>query len=877
MPLATEQLIQYGQSVWLDYIRRGLLRSGEVDRMVAKGWITGMTSNPTIFDKAISESGDYEEALQAIIRTGEADPYDAFVALASEDIQLAADALCPVYESTAAVDGYVSLEVPPGIEHDREATVAEALRLFRLVDRANVMIKVPGTPAGVEALAELIAAGVNVNVTLLFSVDVYERVAEAYIAGLERRLEAGEPLDTIASVASFFVSRVDTAVDSQLPADSPLLGQIAVANARYAYARFQALFAGERWERLASAGARPQRPLWASTGTKNPAYSDTLYVETLIFPQTVNTLPQATLDAVLDHLSVTPTPAEALDEASRQLAEAAEAGIDMTAVTDKLLVDGLASFEESYKALMAKLDRRLSTAPGRQPASTRSLAALAGPVEERLAALRREEVVRRLWMRDHTVWKADPTEISNRLGFLAAPEQSLEAAPDLAAFAREVAAEGCTDVVLMGMGGSSLAAGVLHAALGTAAGALKLHLPDATDPEELLALEARLDLDRTLFIASSKSGGTIETSALLAYFWAKVADGSRFAAITDEGTTLDALAQEREFRRVFHGHPEIGGRYSALSVFGMAPAALIGADVGQLAMRAQEMFDACRRTMPSENPGALLGAVLGEAVLAGRDKLTLVLPDELRELGVWIEQMVAESLGKEGTGVVPIEGEPLAGPETYGEDRLFVALGEHEGLDAIEAAGQPVVRLPYSDAAQLPAEFARWEIATAIAGHILGVQPFDQPNVQDAKDATARVLASPAPPPQTPPLAEVLSSLQAGDYLALLAYLPRTPEHVETLQNLRLRLRDRHGVATTVGFGPRYVHSTGQLHKGGPPSGVFVQIVRDDPVDAPVPGKPYTFAQLKAAQAQGDLEALLARGRRVARVTMEELAAEVGA
>ncbi len=877
MPLATEQLIQYGQSVWLDYIRRGLLRSGEVDRMVAEGWITGMTSNPTIFDKAISESGDYEEALQAIIRMGEADPYDAFVALASEDIQLAADALRPVYESTAAVDGYVSLEVPPGIEHDREATVAEALRLFRLVDRANVMIKVPGTPAGVEALAELIAAGVNVNVTLLFSVGVYERVAEAYIAGLERRLETGEPLDTIASVASFFVSRVDTAVDAQLPDDSPLLGQIAVANARYAYARFQALFAGERWERLASAGARPQRPLWASTGTKNPAYSDTLYVETLIFPETVNTLPQATLDAVLDHLSVTPTPAEALDDAARLLAEAAEAGIDMTAVTDKLLVDGLASFEESYKALMAKLDRRLSTAPGRQPASMRSLAALAGPVEERLAALRREEVVRRLWMRDHTVWKADPTEICNRLGFLAAPEQSLEAAPDLAAFAREVAAEGCTDVVLMGMGGSSLAAGVLHAALGTAAGALKLHLPDTTDPEELLALEARLDLDRTLFIASSKSGGTIETSALLAYFWAKVADGSRFAAITDEGTTLDALAQERGFRRVFHGHPEIGGRYSALSVFGMAPAALIGADVGQLAMRAQEMFDACRRTMPSENPGALLGAVLGEAVLAGRDKLTLVLPDELRELGVWIEQMVAESLGKEGTGVVPIEGEPLAGPETYGEDRLFVALGEHEGLDAIEAAGQPVVRLPYSDAAQLPAEFARWEIATAIAGHILGVQPFDQPNVQDAKDATARVLASPAPPPQTPPLAEVLSSLQAGDYLALLAYLPRTPEHAETLQNLRLLLRDRHGVATTVGFGPRYLHSTGQFHKGGPPSGVFVQIVRDDPVDAPVPGKPYTFAQLKAAQAQGDLEALLARGRRVARVTMEELAAEVGA
>ena len=877
MPLATEQLIQHGQSVWLDYIRRGLLRSGEVDRMVADGWITGMTSNPTIFDKAISESGDYEEALQSIIRMGEADPYDAFVALASEDIQLAADALLPVYESTAAVDGYVSLEVPPGIEHDREATVAEAQRLFRLVDRPNVMIKVPGTPAGVESLTELIAAGVNVNVTLLFSVGVYERVAEAYIAGLERRLEAGEPLDAIAGVASFFVSRVDTAVDPQLPEDSPLRGRIAVANARHAYARFQAIFAGERWRRLADAGARPQRPLWASTGTKNPAYSDILYVETLIFPDTVNTLPQATLDAVLDHLTVEPAGPETIEEAGRLLGEAEAAGVDLTAVTDKLLVDGLASFEDSYKALMAKLDRRLSTAPGRQAAASRSLGALAGPVEERLAELRQDEVVRRLWMRDHTIWKPDPAEISDRLGFLAAPEQSLEGAPALTAFAREVAAEGFSDVVLMGMGGSSLTGAVLHGALGTAPGALNLHTPDTTDPEELLALEAGLDLDRTLFIAASKSGTTVETSAQLAYFWEKAPDGDRFAAITDEGTSLDALARERGFRRVFHGDPEIGGRYSALSAFGMVPAALIGADVGQLAMRAQEMLDACRRTVPSENPGALLGAVLGEAALAGRDKLTLILPEEVRELGTWIEQIVAESLGKEGKGIVPVEGEPLAGPGTYGDDRIFVALGDHDGLDALAAAGHPVVRLPYCDPAQLPAEFIRWEIATAVAGHVLGVHPFDQPNVQEAKDATARVLAAPSPPPHTPPLAEVLATLGAGDYLALLAYLPRTPEHAGSLQDLRLRLRDRHGVATTVGFGPRYLHSTGQLHKGGPPTGVLVQIVRDEPVDAPVPGKPYTFAQLKAAQAQGDLEALLARGRRVARVTIEELAAEAGA
>ncbi len=877
MPLATEQLLQHGQSVWLDYIRRGLLRSGEVDRMVAEGWITGMTSNPTIFDKAISESGDYEEALQALIRKGEVEPYDAFVALAAEDIQLAADALQPVYQATEAVDGYVSFEVPPGIENDRDATIAEALRLFQLVDRPNVMIKVPGTPAGVAALTELIAAGVNVNVTLLFSVAVYEGVAEAYIAGLEKRLDSGGSLNTIASVASFFVSRVDTAVDAQLPASSSLSGQIAVANARHAYSRFNDIFAGKRWERLAKAGGRPQRPLWASTGTKNDAYSDILYVETLILPDTVNTLPQATLDAVLDHLQVTSVPEEKIAEASRILDSAEAAGIDMTEITDTLLVEGLASFEDSYKALMEKLERRLLTAPGRTPASGLELGDLAGSVAGRLEVLDQDEVVQRLWRRDHTVWKSDPAEIVDRLGFLEAPQKTLENVAALNTFVAEISTEGFTDLLLMGMGGSSLAASVLHGALGTASGALKLHVPDTTDPEELLALEAHLDLAHTFFIAASKSGETIETSAQLAYFFEKVPNGTRFAAITDEGSPLDLLARERDFRRVFYGDPEIGGRYSALSVFGMLPAALMGADVGQLVMRGQEMLEACRGTVPSGNPGVLLGAILGESSLAGRDKLTLILPDELQELGIWIEQIIAESLGKEGKGIVPIEGEPLGIPENYGKDRIFVALGEQDGLDELEVAGHPVVRLPYCDPAQLPAEFVRWEVATAIAGHVLGVQPFDQPNVQEAKDATARVLAAAAPLPQAATLAEVLESLKPGDYLALLPYLPRTKGYITALQDLRLNLRNQHGVATTVGFGPRYLHSTGQLHKGGPASGAFVQIVRDDPVDASIPGKPYSFGQLKAAQAQGDLEVLLARGRRVARVSLEELLTEAGA
>ena len=877
MAIPTQELIAQGQSVWLDYIRRGLLTSGGVARMVEDGWITGMTSNPTIFDKAISGSSDYEEALQAIIRMGEADSYDAFVALAAEDIRMAADALRPVYDATAAVDGYVSLEVPPGIEHDRDATVAEAQRLFRLVARPNVMIKVPGTPAGGEALTELIADGVNVNVTLLFAVAVYEKVAEAYVAGLERRLAAGGAVDKIASVASFFVSRVDTAVDGQLPEDSPLRGKVAVANARYAYERFLDIFSGPRWEALTAAGAHPQRPLWASTGTKNAAYSDTLYVETLIASHTVNTMPQATLDAVLDHLVVEPTLEANLADARRVLAETAAVGVDLEAVTDKLLVDGLASFEGDFNALLDKLGRRLATAPGRRPAAQLALGDLAQRVDERLAAMRDDNIVDRIWTGDHTVWKPDPTEITNRLGFLTVADRARAEAADLAAFAAEVRAAGYTDAVLLGMGGSSLAPEVLRATLGRADKALELHVLDTTDPEQLLDLDAQLDLAKTLFIVASKSGGTIEPNSQFAYFWERVPDGAHFIAITDPGSSLDALGRERCFRRVFNAQADIGGRYSALSDFGMVPAALIGADIGQLAMRAREMFEACRNSIPNENPGALLGAVMGEAALAGRDKLTLVLPEEMRSFGYWVEQLIAESMGKEGTGILPVEGEPLGGPEAYGDDRLFVALGEHNELAALEAAGHPVVRLPYCDAAQLPAEFARWEFATAVAGYVLGIQPFDQPNVQEAKDATARVLAEPAPPPETGALSDLLGSLGTGDYLAVLAYLPRTDANQALLHGLRTKLRDRYRIATTVGFGPRFLHSTGQLHKGGPASGAFIQIVRDDPVDAEIPGKPYTFSQLKTAQAQGDLESLVARRRRVVRVTLDELVREVNA
>ncbi len=869
MPNPIETLRDAGQSIWLDYIRRGLLTSGELERMVRNGWISGVTSNPTIFRKAISGSCDYEDDLRRLSVQGGMEPYDAYVDLGGQDVRLAADALRPTFDATAGGDGFVSFEVRTG---DTEEMVREARLLWAVVGRPNLMIKIPGVQAGVAAVETLIAEGVNINVTLLFDVDVYEQFALAYLAGLERRLAAGLPVDNVASVASFFVSRVDTKVDALLAKDSPLLGRVAVANGRAAYARFQRLFSGPRWEALSKAGARLQRPLWASTGTKNQAYSDVLYVEDLVGPHTVNTLPEATLLAFLDHGRVRPALLDGQEEAERVLGAAADAGIDLKQVASQLLEEGLAAFESDFEALLGELRSALDRLPivKGEP----SLGSLSEKVERRLGVLAENEVVRRVWEADHTVWSHDPTEITkpNRLGWLNVIDPMLEEAPALKRFAQEVAGEGFTTAVLLGMGGSSLAAEVLYSAFGPAPGGLSLRVLDTTVPAEILALERELDLSKTLFIVASKSGTTLETLSHLDYFWNKVPRGESFIAITDRGTPLERIARERSFRRAFLNLESIGGRYSALTYFGLVPAALVGVDIEQLVDFGHEMQHACHYCVPpAGNPGAWLGAVIGEAALAGRDKLTLVLPDEFAALGAWLEQLLAESTGKLGKGIIPVAGEALGDPRVYGDDRLFVAFGDRSGLAALEAAGQPIVRIALASPYQLGAEFFRWEFATAIAGHVIGINPFDQPNVQQAKDATDAVLRGEGGETKGPGAAEVLAQVKTGDYIAIQAYLPRTGEVRTDLARLRLKLRDRHRVATTVGFGPRYLHSTGQIHKGGANSGVFLQIVSDIGEDIQVPGRRFSFGRLMQAQADGDLLALRSSNRRVARITMAEL------
>ena len=499
-------------------------------------------------------------------------------------------------------------------------------------------------------------------------------------------------------------------------------------------------------------------------------------------------------------------------------------------------------------------------------------------VSLRLAAFDQNDTIRRIWRKDFTVWRDDPAEITDRLGWLTVHEVMRERVPELEQFASNCAADGLTHAVLAGMGGSSLAPEVLRGAFGVAPAMLDLVVLDTTHPDQILAVERTLPIDRTLFVIASKSGTTTETLSHFAYFWEKVPDGSRFVAITDPGTPLERLASERGFRRAFLNPPDIGGRYSALSYFGLVPGALIGTDLDRLLDMAIAMAHACVSDAPARNnPGARIGAVIGEAALAGRDKLTLVLDQHVRTFGYWVEQLIAESTGKAGKGIVPVEGEDVGEPALYGADRLFVGIGADnvdKVLTPLRDAGQPVVHLWLDDAIELGREIFRWEFATAVAGAVLGLQPFDQPNVQEAKDATKKLLAQgEVPDPGRDDIDSLLQRVRPGDYLAIQAYLPRDPNTERRLHRARLRLRDRLKVATTVGFGPRFLHSTGQLHKGGPNIGVFVQVVEPSDEDVPIPGQPYSFGSLIAAQALGDLQSLRSHGRRVARVGLADLEA----
>ena len=875
-------LVAAGTSPWLDQIRRSLIETGELARMVEEHCLRGVTSNPAIFEKAILGSPDYDDQLRELAEQG-ADNRAIYRAIATTDVGLACDVLRGVYDTTNGLDGYVSLEVDPDLAFDTDKTMAQAREYWAELDRPNVMIKVPGTLEGVPAIEELTYEGINVNVTLLFSVEAYEQIAEAYIRGLERRHAEGLSLD-VHSVASFFVSRVDSEVDKRLEAlgRQDLAGRAALANARAAYVRFGELFHGDRFAPLAEAGAPVQRPLWASTGTKNPAYPDTLYVDQLVAPETVNTMPMATMLAVAERGEV---PGEtARIDPTPDLEALADAGIDMKDVTDTLLEQGVAAFVTPMEKLLAGIESKREAILTHRPMTFDSSLPedAEAAVAEEVVRARSEDVARRIWAKDATLWGEPGTpELADRLGWLTSPETMRDRVAELEAFAEECAADGLTDAVVLGMGGSSLAPEVLRRSFGVAEGRLQLHVLDSTDAFAVLDVADRLDLDRTLFVVSTKSGGTLETRSQADLFWAAVPDGRHFVAVTDPGSSMEELARERGFRRTFLNDPDIGGRYSALSYFGLVPAALMGAPLRALLDGSSEAEQACSAADPGAgNSGLWLGAALGALAKEGRDKLTFVVDARIEAFGLWVEQLVAESTGKQGKGILPVADEPLGTPGDYGRDRVFVHLRDEEQPDkanatkveALAREDHPVLMLNFRSPEDLGRVFFFAEFATAVAGWSLGLNAFDQPDVQEAKEQTRGVLDEGATSDEDAgddALRALLADAAPPSYVALTAYVAPSDAFDEAIAELRAVIRDATKATTTFGYGPRYLHSTGQLHKGGPATGRFLQLVADAPRDADVPAAGFSFETLKHAQALGDLRTLRARGLPAERVRLD--------
>ncbi|MDP9160089.1 MAG: bifunctional transaldolase/phosoglucose isomerase [Acidobacteriota bacterium] len=927
-----KELLNFGQSVWLDYIRRNLITSGELKRLIEEDGLRGMTSNPAIFEKAIAGSTDYSDILKSLRSKSDLDAKARYEILAIRDIQDAADLLRPVYDSSKKRDGYVSLEVSPYLARDTENTLIEARRLWKEVNRPNVMIKVPGTAEGIPAFQQLISEGININVTLLFSQKVYEKVAQAYISGLEKLVATGADISGVASVASFFISRIDNSIETIVNARlktvknakeeeqlKGLSGKVAIANGKLAYESYQKIFSGDRWQKLASKSGQTQRVLWASTSTKNPAYSDVLYVEEMIGPDTVNTIPPATLEAFRDHGKPRESLTENVDEARRTMETVKEVGISMDEVTDKLTDDGVKQFADAFDKLLEAVEKssKSEITPKISKQSYRLPEDLDSAVKKNIDDWRANGKVRRLWQRDATLWTG--TDESNWLSWLSVTEEQIARLDDFKRLADEVKQGQFTDILLLGMGGSSLGPEVLEKTFGHIAGFPQLHVLDSTDPAQIKAVEGKINLAKALFVVSSKSGSTLEPNIYKQYFFERVKEilgaekaGSRFIAITDPGSKMQQVAEADKFRHIFFGVASIGGRYSVLSNFGIVPAALMGLDVAKFLDRTHDMVEACAASVAvQDNPGALLGIVVGTAAKHGRDKLTFITSPGISDLGAWLEQLIAESTGKQGKGIVPVDRESLASPDAYNKDRLFAYLrldsapdtDQDAKVDALEEAGHPVVRISLGDIYDLGQEFFRWELATAVAGSILGINAFNQPDVEASKVATRELTSAYEKTGSLPAEAPVfedsktglklftdskntdalnksvgsdkslvgylrahLNRIGEGDYFALLAYIEMNDDHQASLQKVRHAIRAMKHVATCLEFGPRFLHSTGQAYKGGPNSGVFLQVTCHDAVDFPVPGQKYTFGVVKAAQARGDFQVLIERGRRALRI-----------
>ncbi len=833
------ELKKIGQSLWYDNIQRDQIKDGTIQNLIDSGKISGITSNPSIFKKAILSSALYRVPLRTMAWAGWS-AVDIYEQLAVEDIRNAADLLLPVFTRTQGGDGYVSLEVDPELANDTKTTI---------------------------------------------------------------RLNKGLPLQDIASVASFFVSRFDTKIDAELEKSQDkkaqeLLGKAAIANARLAYRMYQAAFSAQRFLQLKQKGARVQRPLWASTSTKNSVYSDVMYVDELIGPDTVNTVPPATLDAFFDHGKVEDKLSFPSSDEKDIINRLAAQGISLEEAAQELENEGVLQFQEAFREMLDSIKTQRKNC-------VEDLGDLAEPIKNRVQSLKESKFTASVFKSDADLWTKSPEgqqEIEKRLGWLEAPRLGVPQISGIQKVACELIEQGFKRAVLIGMGGSSLAAEVMAFIFGAPKNGLDLRILDSTDPMQVAHIMEWAEEEKTVFLVSSKSGTTAEINANFAYAWecveanGKENPGERFIAITDPGTVLQSLAESHHFRAVFLADPNVGGRYSALTSFGLVPAALVGVSLPAFLKAAQTMRTTCDPVVPAgRNPGLVLGSILGEACLHGKEKLSVITDKNWSSFGSWVEQLIAESSGKEGKGILPIDKEPDLPAKEYASDHIFVYLRENGEQDIrvteLKKAGHPCLIMEIDHAYALAEQFYQWEFATATACSILGVNAFDQPNVQDSKTRTkqkVKDIEEKGKLIQEQPLAEstdfqifskqwldvsdldlvkivdqFLSGHNATDYIAINAFVERNEKNESILQAFRKVLEEKYTLATTLGYGPRFLHSTGQLHKGGKNNGFFIVLSCEAKGDMSIPGQSVTFQQMLLAQTLGDIEALEAAQRKV--------------
>lgn len=886
-----------GQSIWLDSISRDMILNNTLSNLIEKYEITGLTSNPTIFENAILKSTTYDESIKIAAKKFRSIE-DIVYSLMIEDIQRACDLLKKTFEKTNKNDGYVSIEIPPTID-ETQSIIKCATKIWEMVDRENLMIKIQATKNGIKAEEELIKMGINVNMTLIFSPEVYKEVVKSYLSALKWRLE--NKLDgEIFSVASFFVSRIDTEVnkilteiytknkDTEKRNEILLLkGKAAISVSLIAYDIYLKTFFTDEFKTYREAGYKPQKLLWASTSTKDPFLRDTLYMDELCLANTISTAPQHTIFSFFDHGKINTEDINIRIKDAYQIYEKlTKYSINWNSVFDKLLDEGIKRFIESYNNILNSVDKKIKTLE----TDSITIQIYNTSINDIISDLNKNNFTERLFSKDHTLWKTDPSSakiIKNSLGWLNLPNDMQDKIEEIIHFKNEIIEEKFKYVLLLGMGGSSLAAEVIVNIFGNN-DRIKLFVLDSTNPTWILRVLKHIDIEKTLFIVSSKSGTTLETISHFKYFFnllkrKKQRPGRNFVAITDKGTPLEEIADKNDFRKIFINPSDIGGRFSVFSYFGLVPASFTSIDLYKFLNKSKEALDELKTKNPSS---FILGSFIANSYLNGKDKLTIILPKKLERFGLWIEQLIAESTGKEGKGIIPIIDTEIYDVESYSNDRCFVVINlknfkeNEEKIDLLIKKGHPLLRIFLTDIYDIAKEFYRWEIATSICGHIMKINPFDQPDVQFTKDFTKKILSTKKD--ELKPniknrdwevylanikhednsiLWNTINNIKENGYIAICAYLDENEKTKSILNKLKKLLTERLSIPTISVYGPRYLHSIGQLFKGGKNSGTFLILTSKPKKDIKIIGEDLSFNRICLSQAKGDFMAMKEKGR----------------